>query len=540
MKKRLLGISLLTMACLYGMLTVIVFLICILCEVNLDLVLLISIVFFVLQFLIAPWLTDLTMRWFYKANFNYKIPEYLDNFIKEVCQDNNIKFPKIGFIDDGAPNAFTYGRVRNDARIVLSKGIFNLLNEEEVKAVVAHELGHVVHYDMLFMTVAQLVPLILYYIYYIFTHKKNNKKDNKKDNKKNSSNLIAIGYLAWIFYSISQFIVLWFSRTREYYADEYAIETTKNPTALAEALVKIGLGLTTHKTEQSNISNSSSNALGIMEANSSKSLIIGSYGNKKRAKQNIKRAMRWEKWNVWSKWYELFSTHPLISKRLEAISTRCIDYSQPEYIVFDEVPTESFVDDFLLEVLLITMPTILLIIGMILFIIAALTENILFINILIFIPAFIIFFILIKFLRTHKNSNFKNKTVLELLEVIKVSGVTSVPCILTGEVIGKGDPGCIFDEDFVLKDDTGIMFIDYKRVLYVMDLFTGLTKTKSLFGKKVTIKGWYRRAPVPYVQIYEMEVEGMKKKTFYSYGISKFFLILLLIIALTLPIYFVI
>ena len=42
------------------------------------------------------------------------------------------------------------------------------------------------------------------------------------------------------------------------------------------------------------------------------------------SKDNIKKAMRWEKWNVWAKWYEFFSTHPLISKRLEAIRIKLI------------------------------------------------------------------------------------------------------------------------------------------------------------------------------------------------------------------------
>lgn len=527
MKKGLFGISLLTMSCLYGMLAAVVILVGILCGVNLDLILLISIGLFILQFLIAPWLTDLTMRWFYKAKFNHTMPEYLTSFITEVCQTHKMKYPKIGYIDDGAPNAFTYGRTKNDARIVLTRGVFELLSEDEVKAVVAHELGHAVHYDMLFMTVANLVPLVLYYIYSTFT-------SNIKDD--DDSKLAVIGLVAWVFYVISQYVILWLSRTREYYADEFAVEETKNPTALAEALVKIGYGLTAHTTKEAKLSASRPNTLGIMDAKSSKSLIVSSYDDGKISKQNIKYAMRWEKWNVWSKWYEFFSTHPLISKRLEAISARCNEYSQPAYVTFDEVPTESYVDDFLLELALIAMPTFLVIVALVLTVMAMFTENMLYVNILMFIPAAIIFFMLVRFLRTHRYGNFQEKKVLDLLGEIKVSGVTAVPCTLTGEVIGKGDPGSIFDEDFVLKDDTGIMFIDYKRVLRVMDLISGLTKTKTLFGKKVTIKGWYRRSPVPYVQIYEMEVEGMKKKRFHSYGLSKFFLILFLIIALALPI----
>lgn len=523
MKKNLLGVSLLTMTCLYGMLSVVVFLIGIICGAELSILILISILVFLLQFLISPWLTDITMKCFYKANFNYQVPEYLAGFINEVCQTHNMKYPKIGYIDDGAPNAFTYGRGKNDARVVLTRGIFELLSEEEVKAVVAHELGHAVHYDMLFMTVAQLVPLILYYIYEMFA---SNIDDDDAAEK------AIIGYIAYIFYVISQYVILWLSRTREYYADEYAVITTKNPTALAEALVKIGYGLTTHTTKQAKMSASRPNTLGIMDAKSSKSLIVSSYDDGGISKDNIKKAMRWEKWNVWSKWYEFNSTHPLISKRLEAISTKCAEYGQVSYIVFDEKPEESYVDDFLVELLLICAPSVLVLVGVILLIAYTATEIDLLFDMLMFIPALILFFSLVKFMRTHKSGNFQNKKVVDLLSEIKVSGVTAVPCIIEGEVIGKGDPGSIFDEDFVLKDDTGIVFIDSKRVLRIMDLVAGMTKTKSLFGKKVTIKGWYRRSPVPYVQIYEMEVEGAKKKKFHSYGVSKFFLILFFIIAL--------
>ena len=148
-----------------------------------------------------------------------------------------MKRPRLGFIDDGAPNAFTYGRTKNDARIVITRGILELLTEEEVKAVVGHELGHVVHYDMLFMTAAQLVPLILYFIYQVCLENDNSSRDNDNNPK------ALIGLIAYILYIITQYIVLWLSRTREYSADAFSVEETKNPNSLAQALVKIGFGL---------------------------------------------------------------------------------------------------------------------------------------------------------------------------------------------------------------------------------------------------------------------------------------------------------
>ena len=140
------------------MLFAVVFLIGLFVGAEMSKLILIAIIILVVQYLIAPFFTDLSMKWFYKARFDCQPPEYLVNFINSVCAQNNMKYPKIGYIDDGAPNAFTYGRTKNDARIVLTRGIFDLLTPEEVKAVVAHEIGHAVHYDMAVMTMAQLIP----------------------------------------------------------------------------------------------------------------------------------------------------------------------------------------------------------------------------------------------------------------------------------------------------------------------------------------------------------------------------------------------
>ena len=131
--KNLVGVSLFTLACLYGMLFAVVFLVCIMCGIPLGGVILVSIIILVLQFLISPFLTDLSMKWFYKARFDYQMPEYLVQFINQVCQANNMKYPRIGFIDDGGPNAFTYGQTKNDARIVLTRGIFERRTPAEVR-----------------------------------------------------------------------------------------------------------------------------------------------------------------------------------------------------------------------------------------------------------------------------------------------------------------------------------------------------------------------------------------------------------------------
>ena len=509
MKKSIMGISLLTLTCMYGLLGAVIILVTILIGGKVLLGIGISLIVLIIQFLIAPFITDLSMRWFYKAKFDEEVPGFLKTFILEESKKHNMKYPKIGLIHDGAPNAFTYGRTKNDARIVLTTGIFNLLNEEEVKAVVAHELGHIVHYDMLFMTAVQVVPLVLYAIYEMLANSNNDNDDNKA---------AAIGWIAYILYIISQYIILYLSRTREYFADSFSIDETKNPNALAEALVKIGFGLSTaENTGKHNVSKN--NALGIFDSKTSKAMVITSLEGNTVSKEKIKNAMKWEKWNPWAKWFEFNSTHPLISKRLEAISKRSYEFNQEPYIVFDLQKTESYVDDFLIEILISFAPILTLIIGVI---VGIFLYNETF-NLKFYIGIIGLIFTalsFIKFNRSHKNKEYKETNVANLLGEVKVSHITSIPCVLNGTIIGRGNPGCIFNEDFVIKDETGIIFLDYNQPLNILNKIFALFKSQEYFNKVVTVKGWYRRSPVPYVEIKEYSVDGKTKKI-YTYAFFK-------------------
>ena len=112
---------------------------------------------------------------------------------------------------------------------------------------------------------------------------------------------------------------------------------------------------------------------------------------------------------------------------------------------------------------------------------------------------------------------------------VKVSNVTSIPCVLEGNVIGRGNPGCIFNEDFILRDETGIIFLDYNQPLTIVNKIFAIFKSKEYMDKKIRVKGWYRRCPVPYVEIFEMEIDGKTKKIYIYYFAIAAIIILLLV-----------
>ena len=523
--KKLFSVSLLTVTCLYGLLVALAVGISLACGVSILPALIGGIIVLLLQFLISPWLMDLTTRWLYKADFNKEIPAYLKKFIEEVCEKNKIKYPRIGIIDDGAPNCYTYGRTKKDARIIITRGVFDLLSEEEVKAVIGHELGHVAHYDMLVMTVAQLIPIVFYAIYEIC----------RTPSSDDDNNQYYIAIAAYVLYIISQYIVLWLSRTREYYADSFSVDVTKNPSALAEALVKIGFGLTTSgkeevveddkdskdKKKEKKTSVSAVNGLGIFDKKTSKTLVACSSSDgmsAKVSKKAIKNSMKWEKWNYWAKWYELNSTHPLISKRLEAISEKCKEFKQEPYITFDLKKDANYGKLFAFELLLVALPTIAFIAAVVFLILFLNDRDTEWFKYAMVICGFLtMIFETILFFRKYKKKEFKKSTVEDLLGETKVSGITPVACEMKGNVIGRGDPGYVFSEDFVIRDKTGIMFLDYKQPLWLINKIFAFFKAKTFIDKEIIVKGLYRRSPVPYVEIFTMEMDGKKKKVITYY-----------------------
>lgn len=521
MKNKLFLPSMITLISLYGILILILLIIFNLLEISINYLLIGSIFILILQFLFSPLIMDMIMKSFYKADFAMEMPDYLKQYVLDICKKNKMKYPKIGYIDDGAPNAFTYGRTKNDARIVFTRGILDLLSPDEVKTVLSHEIGHAVHYDMFLMTTVQIVPLILYDIYYTSFN------STKKGKDKNGKTTL-VGFMAYFLYIISEYIILWFSRTREYYADEFAIKATENPNGLASALVKIGYGLTTNSKDGKNINISTINALGIFDSKASKALVVSSSVDSDITKESIKKAARWELWNPWAIWYEMNSTHPMISKRIKNICKYCPNYDQPQFIVFDEKKPKSYVSNFTIELFIKYLPIIVFIS---LILIGLLGYNYI-TNISLFFGISIVIFsisLLIPFLKSHKNYKYENTNISQLLSNVEVSGITSVPCIVKGRIIGSGNPGYIFSEDFVVKDDTGIVFLDYKQPLSLINVMFALLKSKKYIDKNVEIKGWYRRAPIPYIEILTITMDG-KVNTCYSYIFTKVIIYLLMVI----------
>ncbi|MEO9276613.1 MAG: zinc metalloprotease HtpX [Nitrososphaera sp.] len=235
---------------------------------------------------------------------------WIDETVAKVCMQNGVKIPKIMIANVGAPNAFCFGRTNNSATLVITQGLLNSLSKEEVESVIGHEVGHIKHNDMVVMTLVSVIPMIAYYIAIstIFGNRSN----------RNSGVAALIGIGAFAIYFITNLLILYFSRLRESYADDFGGHQMR-PTILASALAKITYGLALKKPEEKNSMLRYFYAVDPSLAASEVSSLPSSYKDQNLTEDQIIQAMNWEKTNPMSRFGEIFRTHPLTYKRIERL-----------------------------------------------------------------------------------------------------------------------------------------------------------------------------------------------------------------------------
>lgn len=214
---------------LFGILYAIITVICTLLGFgNYFLFALLAVVVVVAQYMLGPKMVEMTMR------VHYVSPQEAPNLhamVDELAMNAGIPKPKVGISETGIPNAFAFGRTKKDGRVCVTRGILNLLDEDELKAVLGHEISHIRHRDMAVMTLISVIPLICYWIFISTLFSGDTDNDAG-----------VIGIVALVGYLLGQLLVLFVSRVREYYADQGSVEIGGQPHKLASALYKLVYG----------------------------------------------------------------------------------------------------------------------------------------------------------------------------------------------------------------------------------------------------------------------------------------------------------
>jgi len=191
-------------------------------------------IFLGIQYLVSPAIVSWTMR--IKWVSEKEAPE-LHQMVAELAARANLPKPKVGISQLSIPNAFAFGRTQRDGRVCVTQGILRLLSKEELKAVLGHELAHIKHRDMAIITLISVIPLIMYWIAFSMMW------GGALGGRRQGGGYAAlIGLGAFILYFITNLLVLYGSRIREYYADLGSVQMGNMPHHLATALYKLVYG----------------------------------------------------------------------------------------------------------------------------------------------------------------------------------------------------------------------------------------------------------------------------------------------------------
>ena len=157
-------------------------------------------------------------------------PELYD-IVSNLTRKANLPMPKLYIIPEEQPNAFATGRDYEHSAVAVTEGLLNLLTKEEVEAVIAHELSHIKHYDMLIGTVAATIAGAIAMLANFGMFFGGNDEDRP--------NPIIMMILMIVMPIVATIIQMTVSRSREFMADEGAAKMTGHPEWLQSALIKL-------------------------------------------------------------------------------------------------------------------------------------------------------------------------------------------------------------------------------------------------------------------------------------------------------------
>ncbi len=281
-------------------------------------------VFLGIQYLIGPAMVGWTMR--IKWVSEREEPE-LHRMVTELAHTADIPKPRVGISQLNIPNAFAFGRTRGDGRVCVTRGILKLLSRDELKAVLGHEISHIKHRDMAIITLLSAIPLILYWIAFSFMFRGMFGGGGRQGG---GSYAALIGLGALIMYFITNLLVLYGSRIREYYADQGSVRLGNKPQDMATALYKLAYGNARQK-----------NSAELKRVEGVKAFFVndpsrawGEINELKQIDRDMNGTIDYDelmelrqkevRLSTGDKLMELFTTHPNMLKRIKHLSTLAV------------------------------------------------------------------------------------------------------------------------------------------------------------------------------------------------------------------------
>ncbi len=186
--------------------------------------LLLAVAMLTIQYFVSPMLLD-RMNGIQFLEKGHQIERMVNEEVKKA----GLPDVKVGIDKNAYANAYTYGTKQSNARIVLTKGIIQRLNTDELKGVINHEIGHIKNRDMTLITIATLLPMVASYLVFALVMR----------NNRGIGGWLMANMISTATFFVFNIPVMYLSRLREYTADQFSKERMGSPEPLVGALQKI-------------------------------------------------------------------------------------------------------------------------------------------------------------------------------------------------------------------------------------------------------------------------------------------------------------
>jgi heat shock protein HtpX len=277
-----------------------------------------ALVFMLIQFALSPYIVAAS------THLQYLGPGenlWLEQTVSKLADQAGVKQPRLAVVPDQTPNAFVFGNSSSKMTLAVNQGLLTQLNEEEIRGVIAHELGHIRHKDSIVMTFMSAIPLIAYIVVRAsFGFRVYGGGDRRGERESGAGAIILAGVVALAVYFISQLLVLRLSRLREQFADVFSAYLTSSPRSLESALTRITYGLSLSPQDPHG-----ARALYISDPALAKQEVAEILQQKNKYdldhdgvldEHELELAMEQEAQSRWNSINEAFSTHPPTFRRI--------------------------------------------------------------------------------------------------------------------------------------------------------------------------------------------------------------------------------
>ncbi|NHC47484.1 M48 family metalloprotease [Motilibacter sp. K478] len=469
-----------------------------------------------LQYLLAPWFLQLLVpaHVLDPRDGGYATDQPIGRIVADACRVADVPLVRLGIVDDGTPNAFTFGRTRRDARIWVTRGLLERLDEEELEAVVAHEVAHIRNYDFAVMTAASVVPMVLYYAYL-----------GTRTNGRPEA--LAAALVAWVGYLVAQLAVLALGRAREVGADHASCARTGNGDALCSALVKVVYGIGEEREARAArvkelVEHEQKRIARKLEARGRRMRVAGTLGiaqdrgagalagavETSLSQAEVMQALRWDACNPWSVAEEKLSTHPTVVSRIAALERSGLPGAPKAWRAADVTASCSgpelsrarrrFAGEALLRLggwfALVAAVVVLRLAG---------TDADRLAACLLLVAGVIL--ALRAVVMAPLGAPERVSGVRALLDRLDASPVSGILVRVRGSVVGRVDSGAVFSPDLTLRDGSGLVPLLWVQPLPFARTLFGLLQADEFVGRDVEAVGWYHRgAAGPWIELREL------------------------------------